>query len=173
MTEIAQKFKHLFEFRLPFVSGVVFNYLIRTGVRKPSLRCLQGVQRMSTLTLNSGVTASSAQQGLSKSKWLTNPSGIKSFTRFSRRGRLARTLVVLSLTVVMAAGLAAKSGAGNQVVQESSYVSVVVPGGATLWSVASAYSTGDVAAMVEQIREVNDLQGYDVTSGQRLRVPIK
>lgn len=128
---------------------------------------------MSTLTLNSAVTASGAQQGLSKSEWLTNPSGVKSFTRLSRRGRLARTLVVLSLTVVMAAGFAAKSGAGNQVVQESSYVTVVVPGGATLWSVASAYSTGDVAAMVESIREINNLNGYDLQAGTRLRVPIK
>ncbi len=91
----------------------------------------------------------------------------------SRRGRLARTIVVASLTVVMAAGFAAKSGAGDQVVAATSYVTVVVPGGATLWSVASAYSTGDIQAMVESIREANNLKGYDVVAGQKLRVPTR
>ena len=38
----------------------------------------------------------------------TNPSGT-----LTRRGRLARTFVVLSLTVVMAAGFASQSGAGQ------------------------------------------------------------
>jgi len=123
---------------------------------------------MSALTFNSAVTTGSAQQGLSKSEWLTNPSGA-----LTRRGRLARTLVVASLAVVMAAGLAAKSGAGDQVTVAPSYVNVIVPGGATLWSVASAYSTGDVAAMVELIREANNLRGYDVVAGQKLRVPVK
>lgn len=121
---------------------------------------------MSALTFNSACAAGSSQQGLSKSEWLTNPSGA-----LTRRGRLARTLVVASLAVVMAAGFAAHSGAGDQVVQASSYVTVVVPSGATLWSVASAYATGDVQAMVEEIREVNNLDGYDLMAGQKLRVP--
>jgi hypothetical protein len=98
-----------------------------------------------------------------------NPSG----ARLSRRGRLARTLFVASLTVVLVAGFAAKSAGGEQVVAATSYVTVVVPGGATLWSVASAYSTGDVQAMVEAIREANGLSGYDVTAGQKLRIPNK
>ena len=97
----------------------------------------------------------------------TNPSGAS----LTRRGRLARTLFVASLTVVLVAGFAAKSGAGEQVTAPTSYVSVVVPGGATLWSVASAYSTGDVQAMVEAIREANNLKGYDVVAGEKLRVP--
>ena len=116
---------------------------------------------MSALTFNSAVTASSAQQ-----EFLTNPSGA-----LTRRGRLARTLVVASLAVVMTAGLAAKSGAGDLVTTAPSYINVTVPSGATLWSVASAYSTGDVQAMVESIREANNLKGYDVVAGQKLRVP--
>ena len=98
----------------------------------------------------------------------TNPSGA-----LTRRGRLVRTLVVASLTVVMAAGFAAQSGAGDQLTAAPTYVSLVVPGGATLWSVASAYTTGDVQAMVEEIREVNNLDGYDLMAGQKLRVPRK
>lgn len=99
----------------------------------------------------------------------TNPSG----ARLSRRGRLARTLVVASLTVVMAAGFAAQSGAGDQLTAPPMYVTLVVPGGATLWSVASIYATGDVQEMVEQIREVNNMEGYDLMAGQKLRVPSK
>ena len=91
----------------------------------------------------------------------------------TRRVRLTRTLVLLSLVVVMAAGFAAQSGAGDLVTTAPSYVTVIVPSGATLWSVASAYSTGDVAAMIEQIRDINNLKGYDVVAGERLRVPVK
>lgn len=91
----------------------------------------------------------------------------------TRRGRLTRTLVLLSLVVVIAAGFAAQSGAGDQLTAAPKYVTLVVPGGATLWSVASAYATGDVQVMVEQIREVNNLDGYDLVAGQKLRVPSK
>lgn len=87
--------------------------------------------------------------------------------------RLTRTLVLFSLVVVMAAGFAAQSGAGDQLTAAPTYVTLVVPGGATLWSVASAYATGDVRAMVEVIREVNSLNGYDLMAGQKLRVPSK
>ena len=96
-----------------------------------------------------------------------NPSGAS----LTRRGRLARTLFVASLSVVLVAGFAAQSGAGDEVVATTSYISVVVPGGETLWSVASAYASGDVQAMVEAIREANNLKGYDVQAGQKLRIP--
>ena len=116
---------------------------------------------MSTVTFNSVASQSSVNQG-----FLANPSGA-----LTRRGRLARTVVVLSLSVVMAAGFAARSGAGDQVVAATSYTTVVVPAGETLWSVASAYSDGDIQAMVEAIREANNLPGYDVAAGARLKVP--
>jgi LysM repeat protein len=116
---------------------------------------------MSAVTFNSVASQSSVNQG-----FLANPSGA-----LTRRGRLARTVVVLSLSVVMAAGFAARSGAGDQVVAATSYTTVVVPAGATLWSVASAYSDGDIQGMVEAIREANNLPGYDVAAGARLKVP--
>jgi len=121
---------------------------------------------MSAVTFNSVASKGSVNQG-----FFANPSGLQSIARLSRRGRLARTLVVLSLTVVMAAGFAARSGAGDQVVHATSYTTVVVPAGATLWEVASAYTNGDVQAMVEAIREANNLEGYDVAAGARLRIP--
>ena len=98
-----------------------------------------------------------------------NPSG----QSLTRRARLARTLFVASLSVVLVAAFAAQSGAGDQVSASTSYLTVVVPGGETLWSVASAYSHGDVQAMVEAIREANNLKGYDVQAGQKLRIPFE
>ena len=98
-----------------------------------------------------------------------NPSGAP----LTRRARLARTLFVASLSVVLVAAFAAQSGAGDQVSASTSYLTVVVPGGETLWSVASAYSHGDVQAMVEAIREANNLAGYDVQAGQKLRIPFE
>ena len=126
---------------------------------------------MSAVTFNSRAPKSSINQGFSRTEWLTNPSGTQSLVRLSRRGRLARTLVVLSLSVVMAAGFAARSGAGVHVSNVRSYVNVVAPGGATLWSIAAAYSKGDITAMVEAIREANNLTGYDIIAGARLRIP--
>ena len=128
---------------------------------------------MSTLTFNSVSGKSIVNQGF-LSNQQTNPSGHQSLARLTRRGRLARTFVVLSLTVVMAAGFAARSGAGQDVASTApSYSVVVVAPGETLWSVAAAYATGDVQGMVNQIREANNLKGVDLQAGQKLRVPLK
>ena len=128
---------------------------------------------MSALTVTSfGSTTSgksSVNQGLLAST-AANPSG-----RLTRRGRLARTIVVLSLAVVMVSGFAATSGAnqeGPQASAPATYSVVVVAPGETLWSVAAAYASGDVQGLVTQIREVNNLKGYDLQAGQKLRVPL-
>ena len=123
---------------------------------------------MSTLTFNSVSGKSIVNQGF-LSNQQTNPSG-----GITRRGRLARTCVVLSLTVVMAAGFASKSGAGQvEASTAPSYEIVVVAPGETLWSVAAAYASGDVQGMVNDIREANNLTGFDLQAGQKLRVPVK
>ncbi len=123
---------------------------------------------MSTLTFNSVSGKSIVNQGF-LSNQQTNPSG-----GITRRGRLARTFVVLSLTVVMAAGFASQSGAGQDVASTApSYEIIVVAPGETLWSVAAAYASGDVQGLVHDIREANNLTGFDLQAGQRLRVPLK
>ena len=96
-----------------------------------------------------------------------------SLPRLGRRGRLARFLLVLSLTVVLGAGFAMRAGAGVSIHQApKSYLSMVVAPGETLWSIASAAAgTGDVRAMVDEIISINSLSTPDLSAGQRLRVP--
>jgi hypothetical protein len=118
----------------------------------------------------------------------TFPAGTYNFDRpsagvcLTRRGRLARTLLVLSLSIVLGAGFAMKAGAGdalsaakiNGSSDAKSYVVVTVASGETLWSLASAMADGgDVQALVADIASANSLSGVDVEAGQKLRVPIK
>ena len=123
---------------------------------------------MSALTFTTGFNSTTSKSIVNQALQ-ANPSG-----RLNRRGRLARTFVVLSLTVVMAAGFASQSGAGQvEASTAPSYEIVVVAPGETLWSVAAAYGTGDVQGLVNEIREANNLTGFDLQAGQRLRVPLK
>ncbi len=117
---------------------------------------------MSAITLtNQGFSATSI-----------NPSG----AQLTRRGRLARTLVVLSLSVVMVAGFAMKAGAGSisNPAGPAHFVTVVVAPGESLWTLASALADGgDVRALVNEIVTVNSLESVDVQAGVRLRIPVK
>ena len=123
---------------------------------------------MSAVTFTTGFN-STASKTIVNQGFHANPSG-----GLTRRGRLARTIVVLSLAVVMVAGFAATSGANTagSTSAEPSYSIVVVAPGETLWSVAAAYASGDVQGLINEIREVNNLKGYDLQAGQRLRVPL-
>jgi hypothetical protein len=125
----------------------------------------------------------------------TFPAGTYNFDRpsagvcLTRRGRLARTLLVLSLSIVLGAGFAMKAGAGDAGASGSnalsaakingssdakSYIVVTVAAGETLWSLASAMADGgDVQALVADIASANSLSGVDVEAGQKLRIPIK
>ena len=123
---------------------------------------------MSAVTFTTGFNSTTSKSIVNQALQ-ANPSG-----GITRRGRLARTFVVLSLTVVMAAGFASQSGAGQiEASTAPSYEIVVVAPGETLWSVAAAYASGDVQGMVNDIREANNLTGFDLQAGQRLRVPLK
>ena len=123
---------------------------------------------MSAVTFTTGFNSTTSKSIVNQALQ-ANPSGT-----LTRRGRLARTFVVLSLTVVMAAGFASQSGAGQvEASTAPSYEIVVVAPGETLWSVAAAYGSGDVQGLVHEIREANNLTGFDLQAGQRLRVPLK
>ena len=95
--------------------------------------------------------------------------------RLNRRGRLARTFVVLSLSVVLGSVFGAQSGASQSAATSStSFVTVTVAPGESLWSLASRLADGkDVRALVDEIVSVYSLGSGDIEAGQKIRVPLK
>jgi cell division protein YceG involved in septum cleavage len=95
----------------------------------------------------------------------------------SRRAniRLARFLVVLSLTTVFGAGFAMQAGAGSKDVatKAHSYVTVTIAPGESIWSVAKALNGGgDLRQFVDEIIKVNGLSSSDLAAGSKIRVPL-
>ena len=127
---------------------------------------------MSTATVSRMNAQTLINQGFSQGFVATNPSGIV----LNRRGRLARTLVVLSLAIVMVATFAFSAGAGSTDSMAStpdSYVTVVVGPGESLWSLANRMAgDGDARSLIEEIMVVNSLATPDVQAGQSLRIPL-
>ena len=93
-----------------------------------------------------------------------------------RSRKLARTIVVTSLLVVIGAGFSAVGNASTTTSSQSSvsnsYMSVVVAPGETLWSIAGMVG-GNSSAVVDQIIEANHLTSSEVQAGQKLLVPLK
>ena len=141
--------------------GVWFSY--RTSVRKtfPKVLPAAGVKTMSTYAASFNTFNAT-----------TIPSGL------NRRGRLARTLVVLSLAVILLAGFAFTAGAGDVVTSSShsestNYVVLTVGSGDSIWSIARAVADGrDVRSVVDAIVSANSLSNGDVSAGQKIRVPL-
>ena len=124
---------------------------------------------MSTMTLNQSNTFS---QVIDLQGFQAIPSGV----RLNRRGRLARTFVVLSLAIVLGSVVSAKAGAGTDAapVKAGSFITVTVAPGDTVWSLANRLAAGgDVRSLVSQIISVNSLASVDVQAGQKLRIPLK
>jgi len=122
---------------------------------------------MSTMTLSTYGSQSIVNQG-----FLANPSTVT----LNRRGRLARTFVVLSLAIVLGSVVSAKAGAGTDSAsqQAGSFITVTVAPGDTVWSLANRLAAGgDVRSLVSEIISVNSLASVDVATGQKLRIPLK
>ena len=122
---------------------------------------------MSTMTLSTFGSKVSVNQGFQ-----ANPSTVT----LNRRGRLARTCVVLSLVIVMASVVSTKAGAGTSSapVAAGSFITVTVAPGETVWSLANRLSGGsDVRSLVSEIILVNSLASVDLSAGQKLRIPLK
>lgn len=117
-------------------------------------------------------------QGFYISSSSNRPSGIV----LNRRGRLARTLVVLSLAIVLGSLVSgslvsANAGAGTELpaAAATSFITVTVAPGETIWSLATRIgsASGDVRGLVSEILEVNSLKSVDVEAGQKLRIPLR
>ena len=122
---------------------------------------------MSTLTLSPYSSKVSVNQAYS-----AVPSGV----HLNRRGRLARTFVVLSLAIVLGSVVSAKAGAGTSATPATagSFITVTVAPGDTVWSLANRLAAGgDVRSLVAEIISVNSLPSVDVATGQKLRIPLK
>ena len=122
---------------------------------------------MSTMTLSTYGSKVSVNQG-----FLANPSTIT----LNRRGRLARTFVVLSLAIVLGSVVSAKAGAGTDTSPQAggSFITVTVAPGDTVWSLANRLAgSRDVRSLVSEIISVNSLASVDVATGQKLRIPLK
>jgi len=122
---------------------------------------------MSTLTLSPYSSKVSVNQALS-----AVPSGV----HLNRRGRLARTFVVLSLAIVLGSVVSAKAGAGTSAAPAAagSFITVTVAPGDTVWSLANRLASGgDVRSLVAEIISINSLSSVDVATGQKLRIPLK
>ena len=127
---------------------------------------------MSTLTLSTyGSESIDYSKVIDLQALSTVPSGI----RLNRRGRLARTFVVLSLAIVLGSVVSAKAGAGTDAAPQlaGSFITVTVAPGDTVWSLATRLAGGnDVRALVSEIISVNSLASVDVATGQKLRIPL-
>ena len=90
--------------------------------------------------------------------------------RIGRWGRLALSLLVAATLALVIGRVVAGSIAG---VAEPELVDVTVRPGDTLWSIASAASPDrDPRAVIDDIRDLNDISGDAVRVGEVLRVPV-
>jgi LysM repeat protein len=128
---------------------------------------------MSTLTISGyGSTTIGSSEVIDLQGFQANPSAIT----LNRRGRLARTLVVLSLAIVLGSLVSAKAGAGTDSSAQAgpTFITVTVAPGDTLWSLANRLAAGgDVRSLVSEIISINSLSSVDVATGQKLRIPLK
>ena len=126
---------------------------------------------MSTVSLNATNAKALINQGQMRVNQSTNPSGL----RLNRRGRLARTFVVLSLAVVLASLFGFQAGAGttDTVGTPTSFIEITAAPGDTLWSLATRMADGgDVRALVDEIASVNSLATAELQAGQKVRIPL-
>lgn len=89
--------------------------------------------------------------------------------RLTRRGRV----VLLGLLLAVAGGLAMLVSAPGQAAdQPGPAPTIIVQPGDTLWDIASRHP-GRLGrdATIEEIRRLNNLDGYSIDSGQRLTLP--
>lgn len=96
-------------------------------------------------------------------------------SRRSRKAniRLARFLVVLSLTTVFGAGFAMQAGAGsNPPAKSVDFVTVTIAPGESLWSVAKQIGGADPRQLVDKIITINGLDSAELPAGTQIRVPL-
>ncbi len=93
--------------------------------------------------------------------------------------RLARSVLSLSLLVVVGAGFSTISSASDtaeksRAESKSKYVQVVVTPGESIWSIAAMVADhNQIVDVVADIVEVNQLASADLSAGSKILVPIQ
>jgi nucleoid-associated protein YgaU len=93
--------------------------------------------------------------------------------RLTRRARRLAVVLALASGVAVGSWLAPLlGGAGEGDLRLAGVESVVVQPGDTLWSIATSLDgDGDVRAVVDEIQELNGLNGAALVPGQTLLLP--
>lgn len=95
--------------------------------------------------------------------------------RLTRRGRMAAATagaLVIAVISMVAASAAAQATSHPGAAGRGNLVKVMVESGQSLWSIAaSAEPDADPRGVIEQIRTLNSLNGYQVSPGEVLWVP--
>ena len=92
--------------------------------------------------------------------------------RLTRRGRIVVGVLAVLLFAGVLAAVLSFGNAVNAAPDGGGSVEIVVERGDTLWSVARRHEPAqDPLVTVEEIRKLNDLSGYTVHPGQRLKLP--
>ncbi len=92
--------------------------------------------------------------------------------RLTRRARRLAVVLALAIGVAVGSWLGPLVGGGGNDLRLAGGSSVVVQPGDTLWSIASALpGDDDVRALIDDIQELNDLQGAQLRPGQVLLLP--
>jgi Tfp pilus assembly protein FimV len=92
--------------------------------------------------------------------------------RLTRRGRLLLVALAAASGVLVAAAVGSLGGDAGDGLELAGARSVVVQPGDTLWTIAASVATGeDVRAVVDELREANDLQSTTLVPGQVLTLP--
>jgi hypothetical protein len=91
--------------------------------------------------------------------------------RLTRRGRAVVLALLVLLASLASVVLFTRASSAEQVPSTPSSAVVVRPDD-TLWDIAARVDPGrDVRAVVEQVRDLNDLEGHVVRAGESLILP--
>jgi predicted ABC-type sugar transport system permease subunit len=91
-----------------------------------------------------------------------------------QKRRRARTLIGLSLLVVIGAGFSAVSQASNSNNATDPHVGLIkirVVAGETLWSIAGAIDSANTGSIASEISDLNSLTSSNLTPGESIWVP--
>jgi nucleoid-associated protein YgaU len=92
--------------------------------------------------------------------------------RLTRRARRLAVVLALAAGVALGSWVGPLVGDGGDDLRLAGGSSVVVQPGDTLWSIASALrGEGDVRVLIDEIQELNGLQGAELRPGQALLLP--